>query len=58
MILIGSELIYIWLIYYGFMTLSKIALMSYIGLMFFAVISGMLFVIEIGEGFVAILFLI
>ena len=56
LILIGSELLYIWLIYYGFMTLSKVALMSYIGLMFLAPISGMLFVLQIGEGFIAILF--
>lgn len=56
-LLIGSELLYIWLIYYGFMTLSKMALMTYISLMFIAPVSGILFVLTIGKGIYVILFI-
>ena len=56
--LITSELVYIYLIYFGFMTLNSVALMTYISLMFIAPVSGILFVLKIGKGISVVLFLI
>jgi hypothetical protein len=55
--LIASELFYMWLIYYGFMTLNKVALYTYVTLMFVAPITGILFVLDVGLGLNAALFL-
>jgi len=55
--LMVSELLYMWLIYYGYMTLSKVALYTYIGLMFLAPITGILFILDVGLGLNAALFL-
>ena len=55
--LISSELLYIYLVYLGFMTLSSVVLMTYICLMFIAPVSGILFVLRIGQGFCVVLYL-
>ena len=40
--LIASELIYIWALYYGYMTLNACAVYSYIAMMFVAPVNGLL----------------
>ena len=55
--LIICELVYIYLVYFGFMTLSSVALMTYISLMFIAPVSGILFVLRIGDNICVVLYL-
>ena len=55
--LLASEMVFIWLIYHGFMTLNKTIITAYIALMFLSPISGILFVLKIGDGIPVIIFL-
>lgn len=52
-----SEVFYLWLVYYAYMTLSECMVYSYIGLMFIAPVTGIFRVLDVGLGLSTLLYL-
>ena len=55
--LICSELLYIWVLYYGYMTLNACAVYIYIAMMFIAPVTCLIKFSQIGSGMKLLLYL-
>ena len=52
-----SEIFYLWLVYYCFMTLNECATYSYVALMFMAPVTGVFRVLDVGLGLSTLLYI-
>lgn len=55
--IIASEFIYLWVLYYGYMTLNPWAVYGYIAMMFIAPVSGLMKITQICCGLKVLLFI-
>jgi hypothetical protein len=55
--MVVSEIFYLWVVYYSFMTLNQCSTYSYIALMFTAPVTGVFRILDVGIGLSTLLYI-